>query len=67
MSDRQPGMNAFLRRAAGKPAPSEAERAEREREEREWAALTPVEKLQRAIEKAAARVRADGGDKEQTR
>ena len=60
-------INDLVRRAAGTPVPTQEEREEDRRREREWAALTPAQKLQQAIAKAAARVRAADNSREQTR
>ena len=58
MSDRQPGMNGLLRRAAARPAPSEEERRHEQRRADEWASLTPAQKLARALGRAAEQARA---------
>ena len=50
-------MTDRIRRGAGRPAPSEEERRQEQRRAGEWASLPPAEKLQQAIDRAAARAR----------
>ena len=59
--DAMASMTDLLRRAAGRPAPSEAEAEEDRRRADEWASLTPAQKLARAIDRAGEQARKNEG------
>ena len=62
--DTMASMSDVIRRAAGRPAPTEAERRHEQQRADAWAALTPAEKFQQAIDKAARKQAGDAAGQE---
>ena len=65
--DAMASMTDLLRRAAGRPAPNEAEREEDRRRQDEWASLTPPQRFMRKVDDAARKSQAAPKEGEQPR